>query len=54
MAVSVSYPNTYGYYHFRANPTLDQVMGKKRNQTMRIPLPDRAAKWLANSWYRTF
>ena len=48
----VSYPDTYGYYRLRVVPTLDQVMGAKRNER-RLPMPDRAAKWLANSWYRS-
>ena len=52
MAVEVSYKDTYGYYHLRINPTLDQVMGMKRQDKV-IPLPDRSAKWLANSWYRS-
>ena len=47
----VSYKDTYGYYHLRVNPTLDQVMNMKR-QDKRLPLPDRSAKWLALSWYR--
>ena len=48
----VSYPDTYGYYRLRVVPTLDQVMGAKRNER-RLPMPDRAAKWLANSWCRS-
>ncbi len=48
----VSYPDTYGYYRLRVVPTLDQVMGAKCNER-RLPMPDRAAKWLANSWYRS-
>ena len=47
----VSYKDTYGYYHLRVNPTLDQVMGMKR-QDKTLPLPDRSAKWMALSWYR--
>ena len=42
----VSRKDTYGYYHLRVNPTLDQVMNMKR-QDKALPLPDRSANgWL--------
>jgi len=48
----VSYKDARGYFNLRVTPTLDQVMGMKR-QDKALPLPDRSAKWLANSWYRS-
>ena len=47
-----SYPESYGYYRLRVRETLDQVM-RKKNDTRLLPMPDRSAKWLANSWYRS-
>ena len=48
----VSYPERYGYYHLRVRETLDGAM-RKKNDTRLLPMPDRSAKWLANSWYRS-
>lgn len=48
----VSYPERYGYYHLRVRETLDSAM-RKKNDTRLLPMPDRSAKWLANSWYRS-
>ena len=49
--MSLSYTSKFGYYGLRVNPTLEQVVGTVRNP-LRIPLPDRKAKWYANSPYR--
>ena len=49
--MSLSYGSKFGYYGLRVNPTLEQVVGTVRNP-LRIPLPDRRAKWYANSPYR--
>lgn len=49
--MSLSYGSKFGYYGLRVNPTLEQVVGTVRNP-LKIPLPDRKAKWYANSPYR--
>ena len=49
--MSLSYTSKFGYYGLRLNPTLEQVVGTVRNP-LKIPLPDRRAKWYANSPYR--
>lgn len=51
MIAPLSYTSTFGYYGLRVNPTFDQVLGTVR-KPLRIPLPDRRAKWYANSPYR--
>ena len=49
--MSLSYTSKFGYYGLRVNPTLEQVVGTVR-KPLRITLPDRKAKWYANSPYR--
>ena len=49
--MSLSYTSQLGYYGLRVNPTLEQVIGSVR-KPLRIPLPDRHAKWYALSPYR--
>lgn len=49
--MSLSYTSKFGYYGLRVNPTFDQVVGTVR-KPLHIPLPDRKAKWYANSPYR--
>ena len=49
--MSLSYTSKFGYYGLRVNPTFEQVVGTVRTP-LRIPLPDRKAKWYANSPYR--
>ena len=51
MTAPLSYTSTFGYYGLRVNPTFEQVVGTIR-KPLRIPLPDRRAKWYANSPYR--
>ena len=53
MVAPLSFKNEYGYYGLRVNPTFDQVLKTVRNP-LRIPLPDRRAKWHALSPYRAF
>jgi hypothetical protein len=53
MVAPLSYKNQLGYYGLRINPTFDQVLKTVRNP-LRIPLPDRRAKWYALSPYRAF
>ena len=47
----LSFKSQFGYYGLRVNPTYEQAVGTVRNP-LRIPLPDRTAKWYANSPYR--
>ena len=47
----LSYTSQTGYYGLRVNPTFDQVLGTIRNP-LRIPIPNRSAKWYALSPYR--
>lgn len=47
----LSYKSQTGYYGLRVNPTFEQAVGTVRNP-LRIPLPDRRAKWYALSPYR--
>ena len=49
--MTLSYGSQFGYYGLRLNPTLEQVIGSVR-KPLRIPLPDRRAKWYALSPYR--
>ena len=47
----LSYQSQTGYYGLRVNPTFEQVIGTVRTP-LRIPLPERRAKWYALSPYR--
>jgi len=49
--MTLSYGSQFGYYGLRLNPTLEQVIGSIR-KPLRIPVPDRRAKWYALSPYR--
>ena len=49
---SLSFTSETGYYGLRVNPTFDEVL-KTIRKPLRIPLPDRSAKWYANSPYRS-
>ena len=51
MVPPLSYTSQFGYYGLRVNPTLEQAIGSLR-KPIRIPLPDRSAKWYATSIYR--
>ena len=53
MVAPLSFTSQYGYYGLRVNPSFDQVVGTIR-KPLRIPVPDRAAKWYALSAYRSF
>ena len=50
-AAELSYTSKTGYYGLRVNETLEEAMGTIR-KPLRIPLPDRKAKWYALSPYR--
>ena len=49
----LSFKSDFGYYGLRVNPSFEQVVGTVR-KPLRIPLPDRRAKWLAMGPYRNF
>ena len=51
MTAPLSYTSQYGYYNLRVNPTFEQAVGTVR-KPLRIPLPQRSAKWYALSPYR--
>jgi hypothetical protein len=51
---SVSYPFKTGYYGLRVHETLEQVLSGKEGKPMRIPMPDRKAKWEAMSLTRAY
>jgi hypothetical protein len=50
-AAALSYANQFGYYGLRVNPSFDEAL-KTVRKPLRIPLPDRRAKWYALSPYR--
>ena len=50
-AAPLSYGSQFGYYGLRVNPTLEQAI-KSVRKPLRIPIPDRRAKWYALSPYR--
>ena len=47
----LSFTDQMGYYGLRVSPSFDKILGTVRNP-LRIPLPDRSAKWYALSPYR--
>ena len=47
----LSFTDQTGYYGLRVSPSFDKILGTVRNP-LRIPLPDRSAKWYALSPYR--
>ena len=49
----LNYTSQTGYYGLRVNETLESVIGSVR-KPLRIPLPDRRAKWYALSPYRDY
>ena len=44
----LSYGSQFGYYGLRVNPTLEQAI-KTVRKPLRIPVPDRRAKWCFKS-----
>ena len=51
MVAPLSYTSKFGYYGLRVNPTFEQVVGTV-HKPLRIPLPERKAKWYALGPYR--
>jgi len=49
----LSFKSEFGYYGLRINPTFEEVVGTVRTP-LRIPVPERKAKWLALGPYRNF
>ena len=52
MTAPLSYTDKYAW-GLRINPTYDTLL-KTINKPIKVPLPDREAKWYANSVYRAF
>ena len=53
MTAQLSYQDTKGYYGLMVEPSYDQMLRSLRKQ-IRIPQPDRSAKWYALGPYRAF
>ena len=53
MVAPLSYKSQLGYYGLRVNPTFDEALKTVRND-LRIPIPERRAKWYALGPYRAF
>ena len=53
MTAQLSYQDQKGYYGLRVEPSYDQMLGSLKNK-IRIPQPDRSAKWYATGMYRAF
>jgi len=51
MVAPLSYTSQFGYFGLRVNPSFEQAVGTVR-KPLRIPLPERRAKWYALSPYR--
>ena len=51
MTAPLSYTDQKGYYGLRVNPSYEVLLGTVR-KPLRIPLPDRSAKWYATGPYR--
>jgi hypothetical protein len=49
----LSYQDQTGYYGLRVNPSYDQMLRSLKKE-VRIPQPDRSAKWYATGMYRSF
>ena len=53
MTAQLSYQDTKGYYGLRVNPTYEEMLGRLKKE-IRIPQPDRRAKWYATGKYGSF
>ena len=53
MTAQLSYQDTKGYYGLLVQPSYDQMLQSLKNE-VRIPQPDRSAKWYATGIYRAF
>jgi hypothetical protein len=52
-AAQLSFTDTKGYYGLTVQPTYEQMLRSLKNE-VRIPQPDRSAKWYATGIYRAF
>ena len=48
-----SYTDKTGYYGLRVNPSYDEMLHSLK-KSIRVPQPDRSAKWYATGIYRAF
>ena len=53
MTAQLSYQDQKGYYGLLVEPSYDQMLRSLRKE-IRIPQPDRSAKWYATGIYRAF
>ena len=53
MTAQLSYQDKKGYYGLRVEPTYDEMLWSLKKE-VRIPQPDRSAKWYALGPYRAF
>jgi hypothetical protein len=53
MTTQLSYQDQKGYYGLVVEPSYDQMLRSLRKE-IRIPQPDRSAKWYATGIYRAF
>ena len=53
MTAQLSYTDKRGYYGLRVEPSYEQMLQSLRKE-VRIPQPDRSAKWYATGIYRAF
>ena len=53
MTAQLSYQDTKGYYGLLVQPSYDQMLRSLKKE-IRIPQPDRSAKWYATGIYRAF
>ena len=53
MTAQLSYTDTKGYYGLRVEPSYEQMLRSLKKE-IRIPQPDRSAKWYALGPYRAF
>ena len=53
MTAQLSFQETKGYYGLLAQPSFDQAVQSLKKE-IRIPQPDRSAKWYATGIYRAF
>ena len=53
MTAQLSYTDKTGYYGLRVEPTYEEML-RSLKKPIRIPQPDRSAKWYATGIYRAF
>jgi hypothetical protein len=53
MTTQLNYQDKFGYFGLRVDPSYEQML-RTVNKQIRIPVPNRAAKWYALGPYRAF